>query len=122
MIVENIKMNIVICEQNKPFRESLMTALSQIKDFNVIMHCGYSNLQFKNIEFQVDVFLMDYSIGDLKCCEIINKALAVWPEIKFLVMANYKEKLPFSFIKTGNYILKSSSKKEFEIKIRDIIN
>ena len=70
----------------------------------------------KNI--QVHMILLDYSFGKVKCNETINKAISLWPAVKFLLLTNYKEECNFNSIKTSDVILKNSTKKEFEYKIK----
>ena len=113
-------MNIVIIEQNKIFRESLKTALDQISDFTVISDMdNKGDLQCINNAL-VDLILIDYSLGVAKCKETIDKALKIWPFVKFFLLTNNKEECNYNYFKTIDTILKSSAKREFENKIKEL--
>jgi DNA-binding NarL/FixJ family response regulator len=112
-------MNIVIIEQNKTYRESLKTALSQVNDFKVVFDAGDSRFPESISNVQVNLLLLDYSFGEIKCNETITAALSIWPAVRFLYLTNYKEEFAFDSMKTTGAILKNSSKKEFEDKIRE---
>lgn len=111
-------MNIVIIEQNKIYRESLKTALDQIPDFKVVRDMGNDhNLEEINKD-EVHLILIDCSLGKTICIETIKKAISFWPNVRFLFLINYKEECNFNYVKTIDLILKNSTKKEFEDKIR----
>ena len=67
---------------------------------------------------QVHLILIDYSFGKIKCNETMMKAVSLWPDVKFLLLATYKEECNLNSMKTIDVMLKNSSKKEFENKIR----
>jgi DNA-binding NarL/FixJ family response regulator len=112
-------MNIVIIEQNKTYRESLKTALSQVNDFKVVFDAGDNRFLETISNVQVNLLLLDYSFGEVKCNETITAALSIWPAVRFLFLTNYKEECDLNFSKADKAILKNSSKKEFEDKIRE---
>jgi len=112
-------MNIVIIEQNKIFRESLKTVLNQIPDFEVVFDADNNWYPEEMRNVVVNLILIDYSFGKTKCNEAMNKALLVWgTTVKFLFLTDYKEECANNNIKSSDIILKHSSKKEFENKIR----
>ncbi len=112
-------MNIVIIEQNKIFRESLKTVLNQIQDFKVIFDSDTINYTEDISNIHVNILLIDYNLGKSKCNETINKALVIWgTAVKFLLMTDFKAECAINGINTTDVILKNSSKKEFENKIR----
>ena len=112
-------MNIVIIEQNKIFRESLKTVLNQIQDFKVIFDSDTISYTEDISNIHVNIILIDYNLGKSKCNETINKAKAVWGiSVKFLFMTDFNEECTINGIKTSDIILKNSSKKQFENKIR----
>ena len=111
-------MNIVIIEQNKIFRESLKTALNQVNDFKVVFDADDSRFPETISNVQVNLLLLDYSFGKITCDKTIAAALSIWPAVRFLFLTNYKEEFAFDSMKTTGAILKNSSKKEFEDKIR----
>jgi len=111
-------MNIVIIEQNKIFRESLKTALSQVNDFKVVFDADNSVFPETISNVQVNLLLIDYDLGEVTCNETITKVCSVWPDARILYLTNYKEECDLNFINTDQAILKNSSKKEFEDKIR----
>jgi len=112
-------MNIVIIEQNKIYRESLKVALDQIYDFNVV--CDVENISYPEDLSHADInlILIDFSFGKNRCNEIMNKTLSVWPGVRFLLLADYKQECIIHKDKSCDIILKNSSKEEFEIKIRE---
>ncbi len=112
------QMNIVIIEQNKIFRESLKTALNQVNDFKVVFDADNSLFPETISHAQVNLLLIDYDLGEASCNETIANALSIWPAVRFLFLTNYKEECDLNFTKTEEAILKNSSKKEFEDKIR----
>jgi DNA-binding NarL/FixJ family response regulator len=111
-------MNIVIIEQNKIFRESLKTALSQVNGFKVVFDSENCRFPEAINTVQVNELLLDYSFGEVKCNETIAIALSIWPAVSVLFLTNYKEEGNYERMKTTEAILKSSSKKEFEDKIK----
>jgi len=111
-------MNIVIIEQNKIFRESLKTALNQVNDFKVVFDADDSRFPETISNVQVNLLLLDYSFGKITCDKTIAAALSIWPAVRFLFLTNYKEECDLNFTKADKAILKNSSKKEFEDKIR----
>lgn len=114
--------NIILIEQNKIFRESLKTVLDQIHDFKVVFDTDNFN-NHENIKIILpQLILIDYSFGKTICNIIIDKALSTWPDIIFLLLTNYKEDCNIHGIKTTNFILKNSSKKEFEQLIIKLMN
>ena len=111
-------MNIVIIEQNKTYRESLKTALCQVNDFKVVFDADNSLFPETICHVPVNLLLIDYDLGEAACNETIAKARSVWPSARILYLTNYKEECDLNFTKTEEAILKNSSKKEFEDKIR----
>jgi len=111
-------MNIVIIEQNKIYRESLKTALDQIPDFIVVFDMDNTGSLENKKNIPVHLILIDYSLGEIKCNETMNKAVSIWPDVKFLLLTTYKEECNLNSNITIDFILKNSTKNEFENKIR----
>jgi len=111
-------MNIVIIEQNKVYRESLKTALSQVNDFKVVFDADNCRFPETISNVQVNLLLLDYSFGKITCDKTIAAALSIWPAVRFLFLTNHKEECNYDSIKTTDFISKTLSKKEFEDKIR----
>ena len=112
-------MNIVIIEQNKIFRESLKTVLNQIADFEVVFDADNNCFPEDISNIQVNLILIDCNLGKDKFNETIKKAIKVWgPSIRCIFLTDYKEECTINGIESSDIILKSSSKKEFENKIR----
>jgi DNA-binding NarL/FixJ family response regulator len=111
-------MNIVIIAQNRIFRESLKTVLNQIQDFDVV----FDSDNFYKLEnpgnHQIQLILIDFSMSKENCVNIITEAIRMWPSVRFLYLTDYKEEWTINGIKASDIILKNSSKKEFENKIR----
>ena len=114
-------MNIIIIEQNKIYRESLRTALCQVNDFEVVFDAGNSRFPESLNKVKVNLILIDYDFGEVKCNDTILKALSIWPTVRFLFLTDYKEECNFDTIKTSGAILKNSSKKEFECRIKELV-
>jgi two-component SAPR family response regulator len=110
----------MIFEQNKVFRESLKTALDQIQDFNISFDTESDNYPETIYNEDIQLIIIDSCLGKNKCSEIISKAANIWPRVKHLFMINYKEEISNGF-NNVDYILKPSTKKEFEDKIRDLV-
>jgi len=66
----------------------------------------------------VHLIFIDCSLGKILCNETINKAILLWPTVRFLFLINFKEECNFNNNKTIDVIFKNSTKKEFENKIR----
>ena len=114
-------MNIIIIEQNIIYRESLKTALSQVNGFNVVFETDNGSFPETLHPVQVNLILIDYDFGETKCTETMLKALSIWPTVRFLFLTNYREEFLFESINTTDIILKNSSKKEFERRIRELV-
>ncbi len=114
-------MNIILIEQNKIYRESLKTALSQVKGFDVVFETDNGSFPETIHPVQVNLILIDYDFGETKCNETMLKALSIWPTVRFLFLTNYKEEYDLNFISTDQAIPKNSSKKEFESMIRELV-
>jgi DNA-binding NarL/FixJ family response regulator len=111
-------MNIVIIDQNTIYRESLRTALDQIPDINVVFDMDITS-SLENINnIPVHLILIDYSLGKEKCDETMRKAVSLWHDVRFLILTTYKEECGLNGIYPIDYILKNSTKKEFETIIR----
>jgi DNA-binding NarL/FixJ family response regulator len=113
--------NIHIIEQNKIFRESLKTALNQIPDFDIVSDSDNTDC-FENLgDKQIQLILIDNNLTKSKCSDIKNKALALWPSVRFLLLINYKkEECNIDLNRSAKAILKNSSKKDFENRIREL--
>ena len=111
-------MNIVIIDQNIVYRESLRTALDQIPDFKVVFDMDNTGSLENLYNIQVHLILMDYSFGKIELNEMMAKAVSLWPDVKFLLLSTYKEECNLNSFKAIDAILKNSTKKEFENKIR----
>ncbi len=114
-------MNIVIIEQNKIFRESLKTALKQIAGFNIVFDSDNNGCFDILSDQQIQLILIDNNITKSKCIEIKKKALVLWPSVKFLLLTSFKkEECNIDLDRATNAILKNSSKKDFENRIREL--
>jgi len=114
-------MNIVIIDQNIIYRESLKTALDQIPDFKVVWDMDNSGSLETINNGQVDLILIDYSdFVKINGNELMLKAVSRWPGVKFLLLTTYKEECALNRIQTMDVILKNSTKKEFENKIKKL--
>ncbi len=111
-------MNIVIIDPNKIYRESLKTALDQVAGFAVVLDSDNYKCLDGICNLQIHQVLIDYGLGRAKCDETMRKALSEWPDAKFLLLTTYREDNNFKGVKTADVILKNSTKKEFEHKIK----
>ena len=112
-------MNIVIIDRNKIFRESLKTALDQIPEFKVVFDMENTGSLEDIRDIQVHLMLIDYNLGKDKCNETMKKAISLWSDVKFLFLTTYKEDRNFESNKIHGVIMKNSTKKEFEYKIKN---
>jgi DNA-binding NarL/FixJ family response regulator len=114
-------MNIVIIDQNIIYRESLKTALDQIPDFNVVWDTDNSGYLETINNVHADLILIDYSdFVKINGNELMLKAVSQWPGVKFLLLTTYKEERALNTLKPIDVILKNSTKKEFENKIKKL--
>ena len=114
----NGQINIVIIEHNSIYRESLKTALDQVPGFKVVYDADNYTTMNKAGNAQVHEFLIDSESGISNCDETIRKAHADWPNARFLLLTAYREECNLHGRIKYDFILKNSSKKEFENKIK----
>jgi DNA-binding NarL/FixJ family response regulator len=112
--------NIAIIDRNRTFRESLKTLLEQIKNFRVVLDCDDNSCPENPGNDPVHVMLIDSSIGKEKCAFLMNETLAQWESVKTIILAMYKDELNLDSGK-AEVMQKSSSKKEFENRIKKLI-
>ncbi len=113
--------NIAIIDQNETFRESLKTLLEQISDFRVVVDTDDGNFLKTPNTVPIQVLLIDNSIGKEKCNEFIQNTMLKSKSVKSLILTMYREDLVFCADRT-DIILKNSSKKDFENRIKNLIN
>jgi DNA-binding NarL/FixJ family response regulator len=111
--------NIAIIDQNRTFRESLKTLLEQIQDFRVVFNTGETNYLENLPKNAVQVLLVDNAMGREKCNELIDAALSQSNHLKALILAMYKDELNLDSGE-AEVMLKCSSKKEFENRIKKL--
>lgn len=112
--------NIAIIDQNITYRESLKTVLDQVDGFRVVLDSPDGTWVKTENEKPVQMIIMDGSIGNDKCKEIMNQASETGMSFKTLILAMFKEELDYDY---GNaaVMLKSSGKNEFVRKIKSIL-
>ena len=113
---------IAIVEKSKLYRESLRTALNQILDFEVVFDTGdYCEIiQFSENQ-NINLVLLDYSIGKTNCVKTIEQTLKQNPNLKIIILSDFVEAVYFeTIIKTGvqNVILKKTGKHDIVKQIR----
>ncbi|MEI8202213.1 MAG: response regulator [Bacteroidota bacterium] len=112
-------MNIVIIEQNTIYRKSLKTVLSQIDDFKIVFDSDNGDYLDQIPSLDIDLILLDFSIEKMECDEIIKKAIARWKAVKIILLLQFKEESINKLIGVTDIIFKTSTKKDFENKIRE---
>lgn len=111
--------NIAIIDKNEIFSDSLKIMLEQVADFNVNVYKTEFGLYRDESGFVPDVLLLDAEFGTNRSKEVLEKENgAVWQK-KTLMMVMFKDDFSFD---SFNFpmILKSSSAKDFENKVREL--
>jgi DNA-binding NarL/FixJ family response regulator len=111
--------NIAIIDQNRTFRESLKTLLEQIQDFRVVLDSGEDSCLRNPCNDPVQVMLIDNAMGREKCNELIDEAISQFNHLKALILTMFKDELNLDSGK-AEVMLKCSSKKEFENRIKKL--
>lgn len=118
-------MNIAIIGQNPIFRDSLLTLLSQVVDFNIKFDCGDIHDFFNNPDASmIDLILIDGVIGSLRYSEITSRIKEFSDGIKVLFLSEATDHYYWEDQHKYNVegtLLKNSKKKEFEEKIRSLV-
>jgi len=112
--------NIAIIDQNETYRKSLKMVLEQVEGFHVVLESGEYSCLKGDDEITIQVLLINYSPGNRKCAEQISEASMNRNFLKSLILVMYKDELNLDFDE-ADVILKSSSKKEFEKRIRELV-
>jgi DNA-binding NarL/FixJ family response regulator len=112
--------NIAIIDQNITYRESLKTLLEQVDGFRVVLDSPDGTWVKTANENPVQMIIMDGSIGNEKCKELMNQASETGISSKTLILAMYKEELDDDF-GTATVMLKSSGKNEFVSRIKSML-
>jgi hypothetical protein len=92
-----------------------------VKGFDVVFETDNGSFPETLYPGQVILILIDFDFVETKCNETMLKALSIWPSVMFLFLTNYKEEYDLNFISTDQAIPKNSSKKEFELMIRELV-
>ena len=71
-------------------------------------------------DIPVDLMIIDGSMGKEKCSMMMNHAITKWKSIKTLILAMYREDLEYNY-EHAEVMLKSSVKREFEEKIKNMM-
>jgi DNA-binding NarL/FixJ family response regulator len=112
--------NIAIIDRNETYRKSLKTILEQVEGFRVVLESGDSNLLKNSTNIPVQVALLDISFGRDKCIELLSENYGTTKSPKTIILVMYNYELQLNFDKADT-MLKSSCKKEFENRIKQIL-
>ncbi|TSA27058.1 MAG: DNA-binding response regulator [Bacteroidetes bacterium] len=112
--------HIAIIDQNKTYRESLKTILEQIEDFRVVHDSPDGKCFNGSDDIPVHILMIDGSMSKGKCSELVQNTLTSSISIKTIVLAMFNEELDYDYGKT-EVMLKSSSKREFELRIKKMM-
>lgn len=112
---------IAIIDQNKIFRESLKVLLEQIPGFIVATTSDINTYTESLIDESVEVLLLDDSQGQERCQSILRSARSRNKSLKIIILTQDTEGLFPGFGET-EVMLKSSGKKAFESKIKNLNN
>lgn len=107
---------IAIIEQNKTFRESLKIMLEQISGFHVVLVSSDDRCLFTSESTPAQIVLFDGSISPEHWSELTKVALATGMPFKVLFLTMFREEL--DALHYAEKMLKSAGKKEFECRIR----
>ena len=113
---------IAIVEKSTLYRESLKTALNQMPDFEVVFDTGNYCEIIRFFENQnINLILLDYSIGKTNCVKTVEQTLKQNPNLKIIILSDFVEAVYFeTIIKTGvqDVILKKTGKHDIVKQIR----
>ena len=112
--------NIAIIDRNETHRASLRTLLGQIDGFKVVIDTD-NLIHLKNSFTEPpDVILIDSSEGGEKGGFYFSNLQGIMAGVKIIFLAMFKEELDLDYGNAG-VVLKSSDKKEFEMKIKRLV-
>ena len=112
--------NIALIDQHTTYRESLKMVLEQIDGFHVVLDSSDANWVNAVADIPVHLMIIDGSMGKEKCSMMMNHAIIKWKSIKTLILAMYREDLEYNY-EHAEVMLKSSVKREFEEKIKEMM-
>ena len=119
------KINLAIVEENRLYRESLRSALSQINDFNIVLD-GDSVDEIVRIptEQSIDLVLLSVDVEKPQGYNALKQIRQLFPAMKILVLLDYPETCFYenALNKGANgAIPRTSGKREIEWHIRTIV-
>jgi len=119
------KPDIIIVDDNKTFRQSLILLMTVENIANVIGKAS-NGIEFLDLlsTIKPDLVLMDIDMPEMNGLDATQKALELIPDLKIIVFSMYGSEEYYSkMIELGvkGYILKSCHINEFEKAIRDVM-
>ncbi len=91
-IVMDRKINLAIVEENRLYRESLRSVLSQIADFHIVRDEDTVNDIIQNLADQIiDIVLLSIDVGRPKGYDALKQIRRLFPQLNILVLLDYPE-------------------------------
>lgn len=112
--------NIAIIDRNEIHRASLRTLLGQIDGFRVVMDADNLNHLKNPFTEPPDVILIDSSDSGENGGLCTSRLQEIMTGVKIIFLAMFKEELDLDYGNAG-VVLKSSDKKEFEMRIKRLV-
>jgi DNA-binding NarL/FixJ family response regulator len=119
------KINLAIVEENRLYRESLRSALSQIADFNIMLEGDtVDDIVRVLVDQSIDLVLLSVDIEKSQGYNSLKQIRQLFPTMKILVLLDYPETCYYeNAISEGanDAISKFSSKRTIEHHLRSIL-
>lgn len=121
----NSKVNIIIVDDHKMFREGLSFLLSKTSNFEIIAEASDGQLFLDLLEKTTpDIVLMDINMPNVDGIQATKKALEKYPNLKIIALSmNGDEAFYYEMIKAGvsGFVLKKSGSDELEEAIETVM-
>ncbi len=118
-------MNIVVVEQNKLYRESLMALLNQTPDFRVVFDTDTNSDCLHYLKTNnTDLVFLGFECIETQCSKKLLDFIKLHPATKIIVLTPSLELCRYErVIQTYclDVMLKNSTKQEFERHIRHVV-
>ncbi len=120
------KINILIADDNAPFRSGLRALLESSQDVSIVGEVGTgADAVIQAANLQPDVILMDVQMSDINGIEATRRILHTSPHIAILMLTMFEdEDFVFSALRAGarGYLLKGTMKADLLRAIQSVAN
>jgi DNA-binding NarL/FixJ family response regulator len=121
-----MKNKIIIVEDHALFREGLKRVVNEIEDLELIGVAENGAIFLEMLKKTVpDLVLMDIQMPVMDGIEATEKALAMYPSLKILVLSMFgEEEYVYSMVDRGvsGFILKTSGLQDFERAVKKVLD